>query len=100
MNLAGYYKGYLKLHEDPRNRALHSVGILATIAWVAVAVAVGQWWWLLGTPFVAYPFAWTGHFVFERNHPAAFKHPFKAKLCDWWMFWDTLRGRLKSDRNT
>jgi len=46
-------------------------------------------------PFIVYPFAWTGHFVFEKNKPAAFKNPLWAKACDWAMFKDMLMGRIK-----
>tara|TARA_B100000287_G_scaffold435487_2_gene504048 strand:- start:238 stop:375 length:138 start_codon:yes stop_codon:yes gene_type:complete len=44
---------------------------------------------------VIYPFAWTGHFFFEKNEPAAFKAPLKAKICDWLMFKDIILGRIK-----
>jgi len=33
-------------------------------------------------------------FFLEKNKPAAFKHPFLAKACDWLMFRDILRGKL------
>jgi hypothetical protein len=49
---------------------------------------------LLLTPFVVYPFAWTGHFVFEKNEPAAFSHPLWAKACDWVMLKDILTGKI------
>jgi len=42
-----------------------------------------------------YPFAWSGHFFFEKNKPAAWSTPLKAKACDWKMMWDMLRGRIK-----
>ena len=45
-------------------------------------------------PFVIYPFAWSGHFFFEKNKPAAFSNPIKAKICDWIMFRDMLLGRI------
>jgi hypothetical protein len=45
-------------------------------------------------PFIIYPFAWTGHYLFEKNEPAAFKDPWKAKMADWMMFWDILRGKI------
>jgi len=46
-------------------------------------------------PFVIYPFAWSGHFFFENNTPAAFSKPLWAKACDWIMFKDILLGRIK-----
>ena len=49
---------------------------------------------LLLLPFVVYPFAWSGHFLFEHNKPAAFKNPWLAKLSDWRMLFDILRGKI------
>jgi hypothetical protein len=50
---------------------------------------------LVFAPFVVYPFAWTGHFFFEKNKPAAFSDPIKAKICDFLMFKDVLTGKIK-----
>ena len=50
---------------------------------------------LMASPFIVYPFAWSGHFFFEKNTPAAFKHPIKAKICDWMMLFDIIRGKIK-----
>jgi hypothetical protein len=49
---------------------------------------------LIFAPFVVYPFAWSGHFFFEKNKPAAFKDPVKAKIADWIMLFDILRGKV------
>jgi hypothetical protein len=50
---------------------------------------------LLLAPFLIYPFAWSGHFFFEKNKPAAFKRPLWAKASDWVMFKDILTGKVK-----
>jgi len=50
---------------------------------------------LIAAPFIVYPFAWSGHFLFEKNEPAAFKDPVKAKICDWIMFKDIILGKVK-----
>ena len=42
-----------------------------------------------------YPFAWIGHFVFEKNKPAAFSNPLWAKACDWIMLKDWILGRTE-----
>ena len=47
------------------------------------------------TPFIIYPFAWSGHYFFEKNKPAAFTNPLYAKISDWLMFKDVLLGRIK-----
>jgi len=49
---------------------------------------------LFAAPFIIYPFAWSGHYFFEKNKPAAFSNPIKAKICDWIMFKDIIIGRL------
>tara|TARA_R100001510_G_C7643936_1_gene201434 strand:+ start:1028 stop:1195 length:168 start_codon:yes stop_codon:yes gene_type:complete len=50
---------------------------------------------LVFTPFIVYPFAWSGHFYFEKNKPAAFSRPLWAKACDWVMLKDIMIGRIK-----
>jgi hypothetical protein len=95
MRFKTYYNHYLALHTRLITRLLHCAGNIATIAFIiGVFMQDLSWWWLLLTPFVVYPFAWTGHFFFERNEPAAFKDPLLAKLSDWRMMWDMLRGKL------
>jgi hypothetical protein len=90
-----YYKYYLTLHQNKWCRRLHILGQIATILFVTF-VFYNKWWALfVFTPFVVYPFAWTGHFVFEKNKPAAFSRPLWAKACDWVMLKDTLTGKLE-----
>jgi len=47
------------------------------------------------TPFIIYPFAWSGHYYFEKNKPAAFNNPLYAKISDWIMFKDILKGKFR-----
>ena len=42
-----------------------------------------------------YAFAWVGHFFFEHNKPATFRHPFYSFAGDWVMFKDILSGRIR-----
>lgn len=95
MTFGEYYKYYLTLHQNKWTRRLHMLGQLATIAYIGYVVTNGVWMLMLGAPFVAYPFAWTGHFVFEKNEPAAFARPIWAKACDWVMVKDILTGKIK-----
>lgn len=91
-----YYKHYLNLHKNKWCRRLHILGQIFTILYFLLILSLGGWYLLLllTVPFVVYPFAWTGHFLFEHNHPAAFKNPLWAKLCDWRMSWDIMRGNI------
>ena len=50
-----YYKDYLSLHKNRKNRRLHFIG---------------QW-------------------------VTAFHNPIKAKISEWIMFWDILKGKIK-----
>jgi hypothetical protein len=52
-------------------------------------------WLLLLAPFVVYPFAWSGHYFFEKNKPAALTNPLLAKVSDWMMLRDWVLGRIE-----
>jgi hypothetical protein len=90
-----YYEYYLTLHKDPRTRRLHILGQAATIVYVAGIIYTSLWPLLLAAPFVVYPFAWSGHFFFEKNTPAAFTRPIWAKACDWVMLKDIITGKIE-----
>jgi hypothetical protein len=95
MTFKEYYQHYLTLHQHPMNRYLHFIGQLTTITYIVSVIAIGWWWGIIGAPFVVYPFAWAGHFFYEKNKPAAFSNPLWAKACDWIMFKDILTGKLR-----
>jgi|TARA_R110002020_G_scaffold241876_3_gene455162 hypothetical protein len=95
MKFKEYYQYYISKHQNKWCRRLHVLGQLATISFVILVIHLKLWPLLLLTPFVVYPFAWTGHFVFEKNKPAAFSNPLWAKACDWIMLKDWFLGRIK-----
>ena len=95
MKLSDYYNYYLTLHTHPKTRLLHFVGQWFTILFTCFVLYSKTWFLTLLIRFVIYPFAWSGHYFFEKNEPAAFKDPIKAKLSDWIMFKDIMLGRLK-----
>jgi hypothetical protein len=92
---AEFYPFYLGEHTNPMCRRLHFIG--TTIAAVLlVAVLVSQRWWLIAAALLeAYTFAWVGHFFFEHNRPATFKHPVFSFIGDWRLWWDILRRRQR-----
>ena len=95
MTFKQYYKHYLTLHQNKWCRRLHVLGQLFTIAFT-IFIFYNSYWLLIPlVPFVIYPFAWSGHYFFEKNAPAAFKNPLWAKACDWVMLKDILIGRLR-----
>ena len=99
--LKEYYKYYLTLHKNKNCRRMHVLGQLITICFVVNVFCVSYIKGieylplLLLSPFIVYPFAWMGHYLFEKNKPAAFKDPIKAKLCDWIMLYDIIKGKIK-----
>jgi len=102
MTFKEYYQYYLSFHQNKWCRRMHILGQFATIVYVVGVITTQMWWFLLLAPFVIYPFAWTGHIVFEKNKPLAWKGiedygvtTLKAKVCDWIMLKDMLTGKLK-----
>ena len=95
MKFKEYYQYYISKHQNKWCRRLHVLGQLATISFVILVIHLKLWLLLLLTPFVVYPFAWAGHFVFEKNKPAAFSNPLWAKACDWIMLKDWFLGKVK-----
>jgi len=65
-----------------------------TILFLGYIINKGYWLFVPLVAFVIYPFAWSGHYFFEKNTPAAFKNPLYAKISDWIMFKDILLGRI------
>ena len=94
MNINEYYKYYLYLHEHPTTRLLHFIGQWFTIFFTIFVLCKWYWYLIPLIPLVIYPFAWSGHYFFEGNKPAAFNNPLYAKLSDWLMFKDILLGKL------
>lgn len=94
MTLSEYYKYYLTLHQNKWCRRMHVLGQLATIIFIIFCLN-NSLLLLVFSPFIVYPFAWSGHYFFEKNEPAAFKHPIKAKLCDWIMLKDIITGKIE-----
>ena len=90
-----YYKKYLKHHKNKNCIRLHFLGQWVTLISTYLIFYYWLWYLIPIIPFIIYPFAWSGHYLFEKNEPAAFHDPIKAKLADWMMFWDILRCKIK-----
>lgn len=101
MNFREYYKYYLTLHQNKICRRLHVLGQLFTISYfiiityLCVEISIYFLPLYIFLPFIVYPFAWSGHFFFEKNKPAAFKNPLWAKAADWVMLKDIITGKIK-----
>ena len=89
-----FYPFYLADHANRTCRRLHVVGSTLAIACVVALVITGYWWWLAGALVCGYGFAWIGHFFFEHNKPATFRHPLYSLAGDWVMYAQVLTGRI------
>ena len=94
MTFKEYYVKYLALHKNPINRRLHILGNILTLLYILWAITNHYWLALIMAPFIIYPFAWSGHLFFEKNRPAAWTDPVRAKLCVWLMIYHTITGRI------
>jgi hypothetical protein len=90
-----YYQFYLSKHQSRENRYWHLIGNVMTIIYIIAIISTASLWWLLLSPFVVYPFAFFGHWMYCDNEPALLSsNPIKAKLADIRMSWETLIGKL------
>jgi hypothetical protein len=89
-----FYPYYLGEHSNRLCRRWHFVGSTLVLLILLLAIASGRpaWLWLL--PVAGYGCAWIGHFVYEKNRPATFRHPLYSLLGDWVMYTQMLRGKL------
>ncbi|SDZ04185.1 hypothetical protein SAMN04487939_11331 [Lysobacter sp. yr284] len=90
-----FYPFYLSEHSNRTSRRLHFIGSCGVLALLALAIAQGRPWLLLAALVCGYGFAWVGHFFFEKNRPATFKHPLYSFAGDWVMFKDILTGKIR-----
>jgi hypothetical protein len=94
-NFRAFYPYYLGEHRNTVCRRLHVAGSVLVLAVLAAVLATRQWWGLVLMPVTGYGFAWIGHFFFEKNRPATFKHPVYSLMGDWVMLADVFRGRVR-----
>ncbi|TMO70413.1 DUF962 domain-containing protein [Pseudoalteromonas aurantia] len=85
-----FYVFYLTQHNHPKCRALHYLGSSCVILSIVVSLFTQSLWYLLLAPVTGYGFAWLGHLLFEKNHPATFKYPLYSFLADWVMYFQWL----------
>ena len=94
-SFAQFYPFYLSQHQNVTCRRLHFIGSIGVLGLLLRAAVTGNAWWCLAALLCGYGFAWVGHFFFEHNRPATFKHPLYSFAGDWVMFKDILTARIK-----
>jgi hypothetical protein len=90
-----FYSFYLSEHANRTSRRLHFAGT-SIAAVLILAALLTRLWWLLAAAFIqGYALAWVGHFFFEHNKPATFKHPWFSLMGDWRLWWEILTGKMR-----
>jgi hypothetical protein len=93
-NLDEFYPFYLSEHTNQTCRRLHFVGtVTSTLLLLYTLIIQFMLINIILVPIIGYGCSWAGHFFFERNKPAAFKHPFLSFLGDLRMCSEILTGR-------
>ncbi len=89
-----FYPFYLNEHSHKTNRILHFMGTSFLIMILIYALLTSQYHLIWLCPLCGYSFAWTGHFIFEKNRPATFKQPIYSLFGDFVMWWQLLTRKI------
>jgi hypothetical protein len=91
-----FWPYYVAQHLDPANQALHVLGTSLALAALAAAATLSPWWGL-AAPLAGYGPAWIGHYAFEKNKPATFRHPLWSLRGDLRMYALLWRDRMEPE---
>jgi len=92
--LADFYPYYLQEHRNATCRLCHLAGSATVIGILLFLAFTGSWSYIWVCLLAGYGPAWVGHFFFENNRPATFKHPLYSFVSDWIMVKDMLTGKI------
>jgi hypothetical protein len=90
-----FYPFYLGEHANRTCRRLHFAGTSIAAALLIISIVMRSGWLVAVAIVQGYAFAWVGHFFFEHNKPATFKHPIFSLMGDWRLWWDILSRKVR-----
>jgi hypothetical protein len=83
----GFMAYYDSVHQHPLNRLFHAFAFSQAIVGFTLIGMLQPWWIGLIVAVLAYAWAWTGHFAFEKNIPATFHSPVRSLVYGFvWFF--------------
>ena len=90
-----FWPFYVSQHRNPTCRLLHFSGTSLGLT----CLALSPLWPPLAllAPVVGYGFSWVGHFFFEGNRPATFRHPLWSLRGDFRMLRLMLSGGMSPE---
>lgn len=89
-----FYPFYLGEHANRTSRRLHVIGTTLGVLQLLLVFVTSSPWLLVSGLVTGYAFAWVGHYFFEKNTPATFKHPLYSLRGDFAMARDVFTGRI------
>src|SRR5262245_9760762 len=92
-----FWPFYVSEHSKAGTRALHFLGTTLLLIFVVLAIMTRSGFYLAAGIVAAYGFAWTGHFLIEKNRPATFQYPFYSLLGDFRMYGLMCRGKMEAE---
>jgi hypothetical protein len=96
-SLDEFWPFYLAQHLNPTTRRLHFAGTTLGLVLAALAAVLREPRLGIAALIAAYGCAWIGHFFFERNAPATFKHPLLSLRADFRMYLFMWTGNLDAE---
>jgi len=88
-----FWPFYLGQHANTTSRRLHILGTTAAISLLGLAVVTFSFKLLFAAPLAGYGAAWVGHYFFENNKPATFKHPVYSLQGDIRLWLEVVTGK-------
>jgi len=90
-----FYPYYISEHENKYTKLMHFIGTSITFYFYVMFFVTLNPYFLIGSLFAGYGFAWIGHFFIEKNKPATFKYPLWSFIGDHKMYLEILQGKHK-----
>lgn len=87
------FEEYMLGHTSEESRWMHVAGFVAAMGAAAVATRRRRAKLLWAVPGFFFSFAWSGHFIFERNLPVGFTDPSAAFSGDLKMIFMMMSGK-------
>ncbi|MEE4244891.1 MAG: DUF962 domain-containing protein [Kangiellaceae bacterium] len=92
-----FWPYYLSEHRLGVSRLLHYFGTISSMLLLGYLISQAAWSWLWLILPVGYGPAWIGHFFFEKNKPATFKHPLWSLMGDYKMLFLAATGQMSKE---
>jgi hypothetical protein len=92
-----FWPYYVLEHSRKGTRVLHFFGTSLLFVFLIYALLTQSLLSLLAGVICAYGFAWTGHFLIEKNRPATFQNPLFSLIGDFKMYGLMWAGRMEQE---